>query len=173
MLGSHNSFSYLSARNPLVNLFKGWWKCQDKTIEEQKKIGVNYFDVRIFKDGSCWRVAHGLAELNKTFKDYKEMCNEFKDVYWRIWMEKGGEEDWQELQDEINKYKPDNLLEVYRKSPETKLFSNVKYYYFAYRMSDWKRILKWNPIKKWAEGNPEITQEMIDDPEYVYFMDYV
>lgn len=47
MIGSHNSMSYLSPRNLWGKITRPWNKCQDKTLVEQYRAGVNYFDIRI------------------------------------------------------------------------------------------------------------------------------
>ena len=40
MLGSHDSFTYMVARNGIVDTFTSFWRCQEKTIKEQYDLGV-------------------------------------------------------------------------------------------------------------------------------------
>ena len=35
MLGSHNTFTYKSAKWKIFNLFSNFWRCQDKIIDKQ------------------------------------------------------------------------------------------------------------------------------------------
>lgn len=65
MIGSHNSMSYLPPQRWLWRLFAPFWRCQDKTIEEQIKAGVRFFDIRVVWDRKldCWQFAHGLVRF--------------------------------------------------------------------------------------------------------------
>lgn len=47
MIASYNTFSYLQPRCKIFNFFKGFWRCQDKDINEQLASGVEYLDVRV------------------------------------------------------------------------------------------------------------------------------
>lgn len=47
MIGSHNTLSYLPPKNLWGKITRLWNKCQDKTLEEQYRDGVEYFDIRI------------------------------------------------------------------------------------------------------------------------------
>lgn len=50
MLGSHNSFTYLTPVKWWMRLLTPWTKCQSKTIVEQYEAGVRYFDIRVSFD---------------------------------------------------------------------------------------------------------------------------
>ena len=65
MIGSHNSMSYLPPKRWYWRLFTPFWRCQDKTIEEQIKAGVKFFDLRVVWDRKldCWQFAHGLVQF--------------------------------------------------------------------------------------------------------------
>ena len=71
MIGSHNSMSYLPPQRWLWRLFAPFWRCQDKTIEEQIKAGVRYFDIRVVWDRKLysWQFAHGLVRFGWTRRD--------------------------------------------------------------------------------------------------------
>ena len=77
VLGSHNSWSYLPV--------KKWWmrplafmaRCQCKTIQEQYKLGVRCFDLRVRFDEEWNTVfAHGIIEYNVS--EYRV----WKDLRW-------------------------------------------------------------------------------------------
>lgn len=67
MLGSHNSFTYLKATNTFYGQFPIVWRCQYKTIQEQYKDGIRFFDVRVKLEKKAnrnmWRCAHGIVDL--------------------------------------------------------------------------------------------------------------
>ena len=66
ILGSHNSWSFLKVKEWYLKPFFWVAKCQNKTIAEQYKLGVRYFDLRLkynYKTGD-FEPAHGLV----TFK---------------------------------------------------------------------------------------------------------
>ena len=66
ILGSHNSWSFLKVKEWYFKPFFWVAKCQNKTIAEQYKLGVRYFDLRLrynHKTGD-FEPAHGLV----TFK---------------------------------------------------------------------------------------------------------
>ena len=46
MIGSHNSFTYLKSTNSVINAVSAFWRCQVKSIQEQYKAGVRFFDSR-------------------------------------------------------------------------------------------------------------------------------
>jgi hypothetical protein len=193
MLASHDSYTYLNAVNDVANTITRFWRCQTKSITEQYKAGVRFFDIRVFRDTNSngkkvWRTAHGFAELSKVYASLKAICVYFtaslKGCSMRIWLEKGTDEEWQEfiteIQPLIEKYP--NLLQVVRKDPEVIYYESPTYKKMTmkyYPFQDWsvKTVLANlfnSPIKDWAEKhNPEITQEMIDDKDTLYMMDYI
>lgn len=65
MIGSHNSMTYLPPVHRFWRLFTPFWRCQNKTIEEQIKAGVKLFDIRVVWDKKlgCWQFAHGLVQF--------------------------------------------------------------------------------------------------------------
>lgn len=87
ILGSHNSWSYLSVRK--------WWmkpiawiaRCQSVDIRKQYKIGVRCFDLRIRYNEDGLVLAHGIVEydysIGELFQDL-EWLNEKGDVQIRI-----------------------------------------------------------------------------------------
>lgn len=190
MIGSHDSFTYLDARNKIINRFSRYWKCQDLSIVDQYKAGVRFFDIRVKCDvvnnARVWRCCHGYAEFSKIFFSLKAICNFFtitlKDCQFRIWLEKGSEEDWELFKTQALEVKDlyPGFLQAVRKSDEFILFrkdTHPKIVPYNAKMEKLTNILKGlfiNPIKDWAnKHNPEITQDMIDDPTKIYFMDFV
>ena len=70
MIASHNTFSYLPPRHKIFNFFKGFWRCQDKNINEQLASGVEYLDVRVRYtfDGKV-RLCHGIVDYGGEYAD--------------------------------------------------------------------------------------------------------
>lgn len=99
MIGSHNTMTYLKAKSKLWEMIKGYWRCQDKTLDEQIAMGVRWFDIRVVYNessnhGSLWRFAHGAIDLKSDFSlrdvlDKIESCG----GYVRIMLERGDEYD--------------------------------------------------------------------------------
>lgn len=187
MIGSHDSYTFMRARNPIVNAFKGLWRTQDKSIEEQYKSGVRFFDIRLYRDGDKWRAAHGLAEFNVTFRTLMATAKHFAKTYpgcrFQIWMEKGTDADWEEFKvqaDEVASHYKWALAQVVRKKPwdiyyRCESFPDCEYYPF--RDWTWKNVLRGlvcSPIRKWAKAkNITPTKEQRSDRNMVYYMDFV
>ncbi len=73
MIGSHNTFSYLSPVNFWGKITKLWSKCQDKTFAEQYNSGIRYFDIRVKRINSNWHFVHNNVDyglINFDFLDY-------------------------------------------------------------------------------------------------------
>lgn len=93
MIGSHDTFTYLEPVNPVYKLFKRWWKCQCKTIDEQYDAGVRFFDIRVAWYKNEWHVAHGLITFDLSFATIYDICLFMKehcpDAIYRIVLERG------------------------------------------------------------------------------------
>lgn len=65
MVGTHNSMTYLEATHWHWELLSPWWRCQDKTLEEQLAMGVRFFDLRVIRGtgNRTWNWGHGLVDL--------------------------------------------------------------------------------------------------------------
>lgn len=63
MIGSHNSMSYLPPKNLWGKITRLWNKCQDKTLEEQYRDKVRYFDIRINLYGDEWHFVHNKVDF--------------------------------------------------------------------------------------------------------------
>lgn len=99
MIGSHNSMSYLPPKHWFWRLFTPFWRCQDKTIREQIKAGVKFFDIRVVWDRKlgCWQLAHGLVQF-EFIDDFFTMGDllaylETHGCLYRIVLERGSEYD--------------------------------------------------------------------------------
>ena len=66
VLGSHNSWSYLSVRKWWMRPLAFMARCQSKTIQEQYELGVRCFDLRVRWKRWRFRVAHGIVEYDIT-----------------------------------------------------------------------------------------------------------
>lgn len=95
MIGSHDSFTYLSSTSFFFNIFKRLWKTQKYNIVEQYNRGVRMFDIRVRRDIGCWRVCHGICDLKLTFPTLDSICiymmKECPDAIYRIVLERGQE----------------------------------------------------------------------------------
>lgn len=66
ILGSHNSWTFLTPRRWWMRLIAWTARCQSATIREQYEAGARCFDLRIkFSDGELM-IAHGLVEYKYT-----------------------------------------------------------------------------------------------------------
>lgn len=181
MIGTHDSYTFLTPKKKIFNLFRFLWRTQDKNIIQQKKLGVEYFDIRVRLEDGKWRVCHGIVDLALAFNSIEGILRLFKNYKVRLILERG---DSTKFEEEIEK-----LKDIY----DCLSFSCVKkgwkvlvdkdpvmvdysYVPFLSNLSFWKNIkrMKWfSTIKKWAKKhNPDITKEMIED-KTIYFMDYV
>ena len=201
MLGSHDSFTYMVARNGIVDTFTSFWRCQEKTIKEQYDLGVRVFDIRVNKDIQngkfTWQVSHGLAKFNQNFVSLNAIGSYFKKQYpgsyFRVVLESGSgdEETVTKFKEQAKKlmtsYKA-IVWQVVIKSPWTVLYKGRDFkkvndyccHLFNWNIdrSLWENIKRFDiqsySIKAWAKKhNPNMTKEMIDDPDNLYFMDYV
>lgn len=98
MLASHDSITGYK--------LKSWWfkplefigKCQDKTIREQFKLGVRYFDIRLNYYKGTWYGSHGLLlydiDIDRIFRELHIISTIYKtEIYFRILMEDTLDED--------------------------------------------------------------------------------
>lgn len=86
MLGSHNSFSYLTPTKWWMKLLTPWAKCQNKTIAEQYNAGVRYFDVHVaFNKNGSVRLVHNWIEYpsSELFEALRTLNNK-SGVHFRI-----------------------------------------------------------------------------------------
>lgn len=202
MLGSHDSFTYLKTGNILIDAASRFWRCQEKTIDEQYKCGVRVFDVRVIdsnEDGFVWwRVGHGLAKVKQRFINLENICLYFKQQYpeaiIRIILESGGNNESiverfkNESETILNKYK-EIIWEIVIKKPwiyiyQSGMFKSIddvtcKLFNWNLSESIWDNLKHFeitsSSIKAWAKKhNPtKITKKMKEDKKTLYFMDYV
>lgn len=67
MIASHNSWTYLPPVKRWMWLLAPFAKCQNKTIEEQIKAGVEVLDLRLKLYNETMKVAHGGYIVNAPF----------------------------------------------------------------------------------------------------------
>lgn len=92
MIGSHNSMTYLPPVHRFWRLFTPFWRCQNKTIDDQINAGVEFFDLRVVWDKKlgCWYFAHGLVTLKGGNRVYGIMRKlEKRGLRYRIVLERG------------------------------------------------------------------------------------
>lgn len=186
MIGTHDSFTYLKAKHKIYELFSFLWRTQTKSLEEQIKNGVTYFDIRVhrIKDNQ-WELCHGLVNFCKYYNTLSELMEDLSDSKIRLILEKGTKADEEVFRSIIYKlsHQYSNLVFSAIKKNWKVLYNkdlilmDYTYIPFYSNLSFWQNIKRMNwfsTIKKWArKHNPVITQDMKDDINVVYFMDYV
>ena len=190
MIGSHNSFTYCKAKKFSYNTFSGYWRCQEKDIDQQYASGVRYFDVRVFKDGKYWRTCHGSVNFPVhwgSFSDIDKLFQRYENSIYRVILEKGSNEDefknevtkasqvpgskmvyaaikshWNTTADGIFNIQPDLVGYNYNMwDPDDNFLKNID------------SIISDGTIKSRAQANNKLaTYEMIVDPNTIYLYDY-
>lgn len=89
ILGSHNSWSYLTPRKWWMKLFRFVAQCQDYDIKTQyEQFGVRCFDLRLkFDDEGHTMVAHGLCNFRYSYSQILQdliYLNAKRDCYVRV-----------------------------------------------------------------------------------------
>lgn len=199
MIGSHNSFTFKNSPNWLFNKFNYFWRCQNKTMREQYDAGVRFFDIRVYrKDDAHWGLAHGLVNLYGGFDTISTlliyMITQFPEAYFRVLLEKGDDSIVKVFTGEVSDAlaslstpftNRSKLYQAIIKSGWNIIYSNPNEEFIIHDYcytpiltgkSFWYNVkhFKFSSIKKYAKKhNPKITQEMIDDPKEIHFMDFV
>lgn len=202
MIGSHDTFTYLSPKHKKYNVFKRWWKTQELDIEAQYMRGVRLFDIRVRQYKNLWQVCHGLVDLDKAFHRLDDICAfmeyKFPDALYRIVLERGPEERFLKEAEELCHLYP-NLWRVDIKSSGNWLGAVVnnnqslydrdykfalnntweepaqELHGFVTRKNWWKINLK----KEAGKINSSIFNsdkewgEAVKDREHLYFLDYI
>lgn len=182
MLGTHDSYTYLTAKKKIFEWVSFLWRTQVKSIEEQKKAGVSYFDIRVRRDNDVWRICHGLVDFNLTYKSIEEILNKFSIYKVRIILERGDREDL--FRGEVTKHVDCPTLSFACIKRNWKILldrdaSIIDYTYTPWLsdLSFWENVKRFNffsTIKKWAKKhNPTVTTKMKTDKNIIYFMDYI
>lgn len=185
MLGSHNSFTYLKSTKKIFNWFSFLWKCQTKTIEQQKDSKVKYFDIRVrFNKRGRWQVCHGIVDLELEFKSLEDILDMFCDSSIRLILERGDDSHKYLFKIRINellhKY-PQISYAAIKKNWEVLYDNKLNIFDYTYQpwnsgKSFWENIKKFNffsTIKRFAKKhNPIINDIVIKDSTNIYFIDY-
>ena len=184
MIGTHDSLTFNTPRYKIFNLFKFLWRTQTKSIEEQIKSGVTYFDIRVRRDKNVWRVCHGLVDFKITFDKLDNILFYFAPYDVRLILEKGNTKDEELFIQQIKKlnimYHNLNFAAIKKGWKvlvnDTKELVDYTFLPFLSNISFWQNIKrgKWmSTIKKWAKShNPIINKDLINDTK-VHFVDYV
>ena len=164
----------------------------DIRVRRSKKAGLFNKIFNRYDDKFKWSICHGIIQLDfikfdnieyicKYFKDY------FPDAYYRIYLESGNSEIKEEFKRQIIKLekKYPKLCWYGYKIPWVTLYMNIpvkeikdltcKLFNWSHERSFIKNIknFKFNTIKEYSKNNPKITEEMINDNNILYFMDYI
>lgn len=122
MIASHNSWTFAKPKKWWMRIIAFTARCQNINIQEQYKLGVRLFDLRIKNN----KVYHGLIEYDIDF--YKDLfwLNGKKDVSIRVLLESSKEGYEENFITIIN-----TLIQIY---PDIK-------FYGGQRKFDWKKIV--------------------------------
>lgn len=187
MIGTHNSYTFLPAKKHWLEWFSFLWRTQVKSIEQQREVGVAYFDIRVRydKDISMWRVCHGIVDFNRVFGSLESIAGAFSDKKIRLILERGDKDDESLFTSEV-KVLIDNYsgLSFSCIKKGWKVLYNKDPHIFDYTYTPWlsgvsfwdniKRFNFFSTIKRWAKKhNPVINDILKKDSTNVYFMDYV
>lgn len=185
MIGTHDSYTYLEAMNPIMEWFSFLWRTQDKSILEQKKQGVIYFDIRVRHDkaGNCWRVCHGLVDFPLSFPSIENILSTFSTYKVRLILERGSLYDESLFRYGISRVEDYPCLSFAAIKKDWKVLvdrdpvmKDYSYVPFLSNLSFWENVkrMKWlDTIKHYAKKyRPKITDEMIKENK-LYFMDYI
>lgn len=183
MIGSHDSYTFLSPRHSKFKWVSFLWRTQTKNIEEQLQAGVEYLDIRVYRDVDKWRVCHGKVDFDLTFLTLEDILRCFPLLKIRIILEHGTRQDESLFEQEVNLYTNYVNLSFACIKKDWRIIINrdpeIIDYSFVPFMSDktfWENIkrMKWlNTIKHYAKKHrPEITDDLINDTK-VHFLDYV
>lgn len=182
MIGTHNSFTYLKAKKPILELFSFMWRTQTKTIDEQLKLGVRYFDVRVRRSKNKWILCHGIVDFEYSFYHLYEIPYIFRNNRVRIILERGKDKGLfiQEIQ-YASKYKELSFACI-KNGWEIILDRDPNIYDYTYRpwisnksfLENIKRFqLFFSTIKKWARKHNPVIDDTLIQSEDLYFMDHV
>lgn len=184
MIGSHNTMTYLKPKFLIFRPFSFLWRCQDKDLDEQKKLGVKYLDIRVrySKRDELWYFCHGLVDLKEFHMNMELLINslEFTGCKYRLILERGDDKCKSKFFEEVTKYKGKNMVYAGYKKPWTTIFGELIHgfdysyvpFYTGKRPENAPKFTL-TTIKRYAKKhNPIITKKLIED-DIAYTMDYV
>lgn len=182
MIGTHDSYTFLKPKWKVLEIFSFLWRTQDKNIKEQKALGVQYFDIRVRRDGSQWRVCHGLVDFWLTFNSLKSILEIFTLYKVRLILERGTKYDETLFRHGLSSCLDYPCLSFAAIKKDWKVIVDRgdalidhTYVPFLSNLTWWENIkrMKWlDTIKHYAKKHtPKITKELIEDT-VIHFVDY-
>lgn len=185
MIGSHNSFTFLHPRIKILKLFSWLWKCQNKTIGEQYRNNVRYFDLRVRRRNNRWQLCHGIVDLDRDYESLDQLLSIFtSDCIFRVILEKGSVEDETLFCNEITRlsFAFPNLdtacIKKGWKIIKPQQYNLVDYSYVPWH-SDWtfwdniKSFNFFTTIKRWARKHNPVISDITVKSTKIYFMDFI
>lgn len=178
MLGSHNTFTYKSAKWKIFNLFSNFWRCQDKTIDEQYNLGVRYFDIRVRKIKNGYQICHGIIDVKRTFMSLDEICYyiglNYPNSTFRLVLERGDKSEFLRNVEFIKTFK--NLDEVIIKKPWKTIYKRkeaLPIIEYSFEDWTWKNLFKCL-YKNLIKNKEKISiKDALEDKSTIHLMDYV
>ena len=195
MIAAHNTMTYLKAKSFLWEKLSCWWRCQDKTIDEQIASGVRFFDLRVVYDAaardSFWSFAHGYVTLKPTIS-LREVLLKIQECNGkcRVTLEKGGEDDEELFADYFNPVSETGkwpcIVQVIIKKGWRVLWNKIPevgmtecFYAPYHRAEPIKKQLKaiigfpWKSLKKRAEKWAKPNRVQIGAPNRIWWYDFI
>ena len=192
LIASHNTFSYLTPRYKIFNLFEGFWRCQELNINEQLDNGVEYLDVRVRYtfDGKV-RLCHGIVDYGNEYDSLAELVEDCiynnipktkskNKIHYRLILERGNKFSFKSDTDKIRWMEKVHNINavldwvVVKKGWKTYFqnFGNVTIVDECFK--NWNifnliyALFGGNPIKRHAEKH-----DSYDNSNIILFMDYI
>lgn len=140
MIGTHQSLTYAKPLQWFMKPFHFVARCQKRDYEEQYKLGVRLFDIRIKPYKGTWKVAHGSMIFDIDLHEVLNYLDNMGDCIVQISLEYNS--------------KPknaDKLIDDFVKEVQNLInnYPNIKFYGFR---------TKWNWIKTYSyKGEPDVN----------------
>lgn len=184
MVASHNTFTYLTPTKWWAKIINFAARCQSKTIDEQYKAGVRFFDIRIKNlslgtSAYAYDYGHTVTTYKSTYLRVTTMIRRYSDCGFRIINEDSKNK---ELFREfckmlISKY-PANISQCIEGRDTWKVVAKGDYPNYAYIINYsrktnhwWQFGIRW----PWVESMqfPRPTQQEYEDTTKLYWYDFI
>jgi hypothetical protein len=197
MIASHNSLTFNNPTSKIMGLFSFIWRCQNKCLIDQYNSGVRYFDIRVHRRNNVWEYCHGKTNLKgyatKLYYIFHMIQKCYPGTKCRIILEKSSNKaDRSLFISEAYSLIIDHEDKVRKVIHQFIIKKRWEIIWENYKMSHYKIVDKsWVPFtsdkpwykqlsrkifstpKIWAKKHNHITQEEINDPNIIYFYDYI
>lgn len=190
MIGTHDSFTFLKS-NWFNECFSFLWRTQNLNIEEQRKKGVKYFDVRVRRTRSLkydfpgWVLCHGYVDFDWYFLTLETLLAHLPEgTHARIILERGNAEDEAlfklEVRELTEKENPKFDAAIIKKGwrvLKPSYFKFKDYTYIPWHSGESLiyniKNFKFSTIKKWAKKHNPVFNIGHKGSKVVHFVDFI